>query len=64
MVAAGFGVSIIPRTFSEIRFCGVSYIDIDGDAPRSTIALAWRRDERSPAIKNVMKAVRLAKLNA
>lgn len=64
MVAAGFGVSIIPRSFSEIRFGGVSYVDIDGDAPRSAIALAWRRDERSPAIKNAVKAVRLAKLSA
>ncbi len=64
MVAAGFGISIVPRSFSEIRFAGVSYIDIEGDTPRFAIALAWRRDERSPAIKNAMKAVRLAKQSA
>ncbi len=63
-VAAGFGVSIVPRSFSELRFAGVSYIDIEEDAPRSAIGFAWRRDERSPAIKNAMKAVRLAKLGA
>lgn len=62
MVAAGFGISIVPRSFSEIRFAGVSYIDIDGDAPRSAMALAWRRDERSPAVKNAVKAARLTKL--
>jgi len=61
-VAAGFGVSIVPRSFGEIHFAGVSYIDIDGDAPRATLAAACRRDERSAAIKNMMKAVRLAKL--
>jgi DNA-binding transcriptional LysR family regulator len=64
LVAAGFGVSIIPRSFSEVHFAGVNYIDIEGDAPRSVLALACRRDERSPAIKNVMKAVRIAKLGA
>lgn len=62
VVAAGFGVSIIPRSFSEIRFAGVSYIDIDGEAPRSALALVYRRDERSAAIKNAIKAARLAKL--
>ena len=64
LIAAGFGVSIIPRSFSGIHFAGVHYIDIDGDAPRSITALAYRRDERSPAIKNVIKAARLAKLAA
>ncbi len=62
MVAAGFGVSIVPRSFGEFRFTGVNYIDFEGDAPRSAIALACRHDERSSAIKNVMKAARLAKL--
>ena len=64
MVAAGFGVSIVPRSFSEVRFAGIQYIDIEGDAPRSAIALVWRRDERSAAIKNAIKAARLAKLSA
>jgi DNA-binding transcriptional LysR family regulator len=62
VVAAGFGVSIVPRSFSEIHFRGVKYVDIEGDAPRATLALAYRHDERSPAIKNVVKAVRLVKL--
>jgi DNA-binding transcriptional LysR family regulator len=62
MVAAGFGVSIVPRSFSEIHFPDVAYVDIEGDAPRSAIGLACRRDERSAAIKNAMKAARLAKL--
>jgi len=64
LVAAGFGVTILPRSFSNIQFGGVKYVDIEEDAPRSAIALACRRDERSPAIKNVMKAARLAKLGS
>ena len=62
MVAAGFGVSIVPRSFAEIRFAGVSYIDIEADAPRATIALVWRHDERSAAIKNAVNVARLAKI--
>jgi DNA-binding transcriptional LysR family regulator len=62
VVAAGFGVSIIPRSFSEVQFRGVKYVDIEGDAPRARLGLACRHDERSPAIKNVVKAARLAKL--
>jgi len=62
VVAAGFGVSIVPRSFSAIRFGGISYVDIDGDGPRSALALVYRRDERSPAIKNAINAARVAKL--
>ena len=63
MVAAGFGVSIVPRSFSAVNFAGVVYIDIEADAPRATIVLASRRDEPSAAIKNAIKAARLAKLS-
>jgi DNA-binding transcriptional LysR family regulator len=62
LVAAGFGISIVPRSFSELHVPGVTYIDIEEDAPRSAIVLTFRRDERSAAIKNVMKVARLAKL--
>jgi len=62
VIAAGFGVSIVPRSFSEIHFAGVSYIDIDRDAPRSALGLVYRRDERSAAVKNAIKAAHVAKL--
>jgi DNA-binding transcriptional LysR family regulator len=61
MVAAGFGISIVPRSFSEVHLAGVTYIDIEHDSPRSAIGMACRRDERSAAIKNLMQVVRLAK---
>jgi hypothetical protein len=50
--------------FSDVHLAGVAYVDIEEDAPRSVIVLACRRDERSPAIKNIMRAARLAKLTA
>jgi DNA-binding transcriptional LysR family regulator len=64
LVAAGFGVAIVPRSFSNFQYAGVRYVDIEDDAPRSVVALAWRHDERSPAIKNVVKTARIAKLGA
>lgn len=64
VVAAGFGVSIIPRSFSDLHFAGITYVEIEGDAPRWALGLAWRGDERSLAVKNVMKAARIAKLGA
>jgi len=60
LVAAGFGVSIIPRSFSEIRFPGLNYVEIEGDPPRAAIGIACRRDERSTAVQNVMKTARVA----
>jgi DNA-binding transcriptional LysR family regulator len=62
LVAAGFGISIVPRSFSALHVAGVTYIDIEEDAPRSAIVLVFRRDERSAAVKNVMKVARLAML--
>ena len=48
---------------SELHVVGVTYIDIEEEAPRSGIGLAFRADERSPALKNVMKVVRVVKLS-
>jgi DNA-binding transcriptional LysR family regulator len=52
MVAAGLGVSIVPKSTSRIQAEGVFYLPIEGDAPRATIYLAYRRDDRSAAVQN------------
>ena len=58
LVAAGLGVSVVPRSIG--RFCsgGVACVSIAGDAPRAKIALACRRDERSAAVKNFVAVAR------
>ena len=48
LVAAGLGVSIVPQSMSRILLDGVSYLAIEGDAPRVKICLAYRRDDRNP----------------
>jgi DNA-binding transcriptional LysR family regulator len=58
MVAAGLGVSIVPRSLSRLFTGTVVYIPIEKDAPRAEIWLAHRREERSPAVQNFVAVAR------
>ena len=58
MVAAGFGVSIVPQSIAQIHLAGVAYIHIEGDAPRAPISLAYRRDDRSTSVRNFLASAR------
>jgi DNA-binding transcriptional LysR family regulator len=60
MVAAGLGVSIVPRCISRIQADGVFYLSIEGDVPRAAISLAYRRDDRSVAVQNFVVVARRA----
>jgi DNA-binding transcriptional LysR family regulator len=60
LVAAGLGVSIVPRSMSRLSVEGISYLTIEGGAPRAAICLAYRRDDRSPAVKNFVAVARHA----
>ncbi len=67
LVAAGLGVSIVPRSASRILVDGVGFLSIEGDAPRMEISLAYRRHDRSAVVQNfvaVARAVRKAALRA
>jgi len=52
LVAVGLGVSIVPAEMVKIKVPGVCYIAFDGEAPAARLALATRRDERSPTVRN------------
>ncbi|CAO95056.1 LysR family transcriptional regulator [Erwinia tasmaniensis] len=54
MVAAGFGISIVPDSLRSIRLPGVSFHQIEDAALGSDIALAWRRWDRSPAVHHLV----------
>jgi DNA-binding transcriptional LysR family regulator len=58
MVAAGFGVSIVPQSIAQIHLAGVAYIRIEDDAPRAPISLAYRRDDRSTTVRNFVASAR------
>ena len=52
MVAAGFGISIVPQSIEQFHTEGVTYRPIGGNAPNASIALAYRAAERSKVILN------------
>jgi len=56
MVAAGFGVSLVPRAVSQIDTPGVRYLPIAGQAPRAPIGLAYRVDAGSAALRRFVEA--------
>jgi DNA-binding transcriptional LysR family regulator len=58
LVAAGFGISIVPRSIEQIRADGIVYVPIKGEAPRVPISLAVRKDNRSVAIRNFVALAR------
>ncbi len=60
LVAAGLGVSIVPQSMSRILLEGVKYLSIEGDAPWVKICLAYRCDDRKPAVRNFVAVARRA----
>lgn len=62
LVAAGCGVSLLPKAFERIRMDGVCYRPIADEAATTTLLLAQRKDEVSPLVEAfvalAMEAVR------
>lgn len=62
MVAAGFGVSIVPQSIGQIHAEGVVYVPIDGEAPSAAISLGYRRDGQSQAVRNFVAVAKRHRL--
>jgi DNA-binding transcriptional LysR family regulator len=60
MVAAEFGISIVPQSATQMRIDHVAYVPITGIAPRAPITLAYRRHDRSPTVRNFVAVAREA----
>lgn len=58
MVAAGFGVSIVPQSLEQLRVEGVAYLRIEGEAPRALVSLAYRRGDHSTVVRNFVALAR------
>src|SRR5215470_1739402 len=58
MVAAGFGVTLVPKSMSRLRPDGVVFIPIEGPSLSAEICLAYRRNQRSAAAKNFVTVAR------
>jgi DNA-binding transcriptional LysR family regulator len=58
LVAAGFGVSVVPQSIEQIRADDIVYVRISGEAPRAPISLAIRKDNRSATVRNFVALAR------
>ena len=52
LVAAELGVSIVPASMMQVRVAGMLYRPIGGRPPTTGLALAFRRGETSPVVRN------------
>ena len=52
LVAAELGVSIVPASMMQVRVTGIAYRQIAGQSPTTRLALACRRGETSPVVRN------------
>jgi DNA-binding transcriptional LysR family regulator len=51
-VAAELGVSLVPASMRAVKVPGVVYRDVSGAAPVARLALASRRGDTSPILRN------------
>lgn len=51
MVSAGFGFAIVPQSMSCFSHPLVTFHRIKGEVLKTDVALAWRKFERSPAVR-------------
>jgi DNA-binding transcriptional LysR family regulator len=58
LVAAGIGVSLVPLSAQNIRSQGVVYRELEGTAPMTEMAVAWRRDAHSAIVQNFLTVAR------
>ena len=52
LVAAELGVSIVPASMMQVHVAGMAYRQIAGQSPTTGLALAYRRGETSPVVRN------------
>jgi DNA-binding transcriptional LysR family regulator len=58
LVAAGIGVSLVPATLENLSRRGLVYKKLSGATPKLELAVAWRRDDRSPLLASFLNVVR------
>ena len=56
LVAAGLGVALLPESALALRVDGVRFVPVADDV-RIDLALAWRRDDPSPALARLLEAL-------
>ncbi|KRW90796.1 LysR family transcriptional regulator [Alicyclobacillus tengchongensis] len=55
LVAAGMGVSILPKATQNVHAREVRYVPIEGPAPVVELGIAWRRDDDSSVVQRFLQ---------
>ena len=58
LVAAGIGVALVPATLENLSRRGLVYRPLAGTVAKLHLAVAWRRDNRSPLLEAFLNVVR------
>ncbi len=58
MVAAGFGVSIVPHSIRQVAATGATYHAIEGPGPKAKIVIAYRSTEFSKVVRDFLEVAR------
>lgn len=64
MVAAGFGIAVVPRSCNCIQVPGVVYRPLSSQSRKAELAAGFRRDERAPAVKMFIDELRRLAMRA
>lgn len=54
LVAAGLGISVVPRSTANLHARDVVYVNIEGEAPHVEMSIAWRTDDNSAIVKQFL----------
>ncbi|WP_042461982.1 LysR family transcriptional regulator [Neobacillus dielmonensis] len=58
LVAAGLGISIVPKSTVNLHARDVAYVSIEGEAPQVKMSIAWRTDNQSTIVKQFLDTVK------
>ncbi|ARP86868.1 LysR family transcriptional regulator [Bordetella genomosp. 9] len=57
LVAAGFGISLVPESLRHVHSEGIRYVPLRGDAPRALLELAYPLHPPSQAVRNAVEVM-------
>lgn len=57
LVAAGLGITFVPKIFSNFNYEGVIYRELQETAPELVYAVAWRQEQRSAVLQAFLEVI-------
>jgi DNA-binding transcriptional LysR family regulator len=57
LIAGGMGLSIVPASLRNLQRQGVTYRSLEPPAPTIELAVMWRKNDQSPALRSFLEIV-------